>query len=60
MLELNKIYKSYGFTTAIDCVSLSVGPGEIVGLFGENGAGKTTLLKCALGLTAHEGTIGRS
>ena len=57
MLELNKIYKSYGFSTAIDCVSLSVGPGEIVGLFGENGAGKTTLLKCALGLTAHEGTV---
>ncbi len=38
-------------------VSLTLGPGEIVGLFGENGAGKTTLMKCMLSLHNHYGTV---
>ena len=49
MLEIKKLSKSYGFTRALDRVDLTVGPGEIVGIFGENGAGKTTLLKSILG-----------
>ena len=58
MLSWNNVYKSYwGANRALDSVSLSVGPGEIVGLFGANGAGKTTLLKCVLGLLKYEGSI---
>ena len=58
MLSWNNVYKSYwGANRALDSVSLSVGPGEIVGLFGANGAGKTTLLKCILGLLKHEGSV---
>ena len=58
MLSWNNVYKSYwGANRALDSVSLSVGPGEIVGLFGANGAGKTTLLKCALGLLRHTGSV---
>ena len=58
MLIWNNVYKSYwGANRALDSVSLSVGPGEIVGLFGANGAGKTTLLKCVLGLLKYEGSI---
>ena len=54
MLEIKNLCKRYGQTQALDNVQLSVGPGEIVGLFGENGAGKTTLIRAVcdrLGVT---------
>jgi ABC-2 type transport system ATP-binding protein len=40
----------FGDLTAVDSVSMSVRPGEVVGLLGANGAGKTTLLLTLLGL----------
>ena len=58
MLELKDVKKTYlGGSTALDRIDLTIGPGEIVGLFGENGAGKTTLMKCVLGLLRYRGTI---
>ncbi len=57
MLEIKTLSKSYGSTKALDRIDLTVGPGEIVGLFGENGAGKTTLLKSILGLVQSWGGI---
>jgi ABC-2 type transport system ATP-binding protein len=46
------VSRSFGDTTAVDDVSLSIGPGEIVGLIGANGAGKTTLIRMLLGILA--------
>ncbi len=44
-LELVNITKTYPGVTALDDVSLSARPGEVIGLIGENGAGKSTLMK---------------
>jgi branched-chain amino acid transport system ATP-binding protein len=43
MLETRDLTKRFGGLTAVDCVSLSVEPGEIRSIIGPNGAGKTTL-----------------
>jgi ABC-2 type transport system ATP-binding protein len=40
----------FGAFTAVDQVTLSVGPGEVFGLLGPNGSGKTTLIRALCGL----------
>jgi sulfate-transporting ATPase len=48
-LQLDNISISFGGVRAVSEVSLTVRPGEIVGLIGPNGAGKTTLIDAATG-----------
>jgi ABC-2 type transport system ATP-binding protein len=42
--------KAYGGVPAVRDVSLTVAPGEIVGILGPNGSGKTTTVECLQGL----------
>lgn len=43
-IEFQHVTKTYGRTTALDDISLTLEPGHIYGLLGNNGAGKSTLL----------------
>lgn len=56
-LELSDITKHFGAIKAVDGVSLSVMPGECVGLVGDNGAGKSTVVKIISGF--HPPTSGQ-
>lgn len=49
-LAVQDVSKSYGGVRALNGISLSVAPGEIVGLIGTNGSGKTTLANLISGL----------
>ena len=58
LLELRNVSKSFNGVRAVDDVSLSLQPGEIVGLIGPNGAGKTTLVNLITGVfPPSEGSI---
>ena len=49
MIEARGLSKRYGDLVAVDDVSFSVTPGEVVGFLGPNGAGKTTTMRILTG-----------
>ncbi len=53
-----RLTKRYGSLTAVEDLSFSVAPGEIVGFLGPNGAGKSTTMRILSGTMS--GTSGRA
>ncbi len=48
-IEVNQLTKVYGNQKAVNAISFTVQPGEILGFLGPNGAGKSTTMKIATG-----------
>jgi ABC-type multidrug transport system ATPase subunit len=58
LVQVERISKTYGRQLAVDGVSFSIAPGEIVGFVGPNGAGKSTTLRMLTGLVMPDsGTV---
>ena len=58
VLELEGLTKSYGERVALDGLTVSVPPGQVVGLLGPNGSGKTTAMRIVFGvIPADAGTV---
>ena len=49
MIEIRNLSKRYGALTAVNDISFSVSPGEVLGFLGPNGAGKSTTMKMITG-----------
>jgi Cu-processing system ATP-binding protein len=49
-VDIQGVRQCYGNMTVLHGLDLSLGEGEVLGLFGHNGAGKTTSMKLILGL----------
>ncbi|MBU1773470.1 MAG: ABC transporter ATP-binding protein [Gammaproteobacteria bacterium] len=57
-VEIQGVNQRYGSMTVLHDLDLTLGEGEVLGLFGHNGAGKTTSMKLILGLlTPSEGQV---
>jgi len=54
LLAVSNLGKRFGGFVALENISLSVRPGERVGLIGPNGSGKSTLVNCICGTLQNE------
>jgi branched-chain amino acid transport system ATP-binding protein len=57
LLTVRDLHAYYGKSHVLQGVSLTVRPGEVVGLLGRNGVGKTTTLKAIMGLITRRGQV---
>jgi branched-chain amino acid transport system ATP-binding protein len=57
VLETGQLSVTYGGLRAVRDVSVTVRPGQVVGLIGPNGAGKTTFLDAVTGYVRSKGTV---
>jgi branched-chain amino acid transport system ATP-binding protein len=54
LLAVSDLGKRFGGFVALESISLSVRPGERIGLIGPNGSGKSTLVNCICGTLQNE------
>lgn len=59
LLKYDCVEISFSGKPVVHDVSVSVQPGEILGLVGESGSGKSTLIKAAMGLLGDNGLVTR-
>ncbi len=52
MIEIQQLTKRFAAHTAVDGLSFTVAPGEVLGFLGPNGAGKSTTMKMLTGFLA--------
>lgn len=52
MIAITHLSKSYGGKLAVDDLSFTVAPGEVLGFLGANGAGKSTTMRMIAGFVA--------
>jgi ribose transport system ATP-binding protein len=58
VLQVSDVAMRFGEVRALDGVSLTIHPGECIGLVGHNGAGKSTIVSCMIGaLTPQQGSV---
>ena len=60
MIKTEALTKRYGTLTAVDAVSFTASPGEVLGFLGPNGAGKTMTMRMLAGFitpTSGSGSI---
>src|SRR6266700_5447831 len=55
LLELANVSKKFGRVVVADSLSLTMGPGDVIGIVGPNGAGKTSLFGLICGDLAPDG-----
>jgi iron complex transport system ATP-binding protein len=56
-IEAKDVTARFGRATILEAVSVTIRPGQMIGLIGPNGSGKTTLLRMLAGLRAAEGGL---
>jgi len=56
-ISVESLSKRYGGVRALDSVTFTIEPGQILAVLGVNGAGKTTLLRCFSGVVTGSGSI---
>ncbi|MGB8841740.1 MAG: ABC transporter ATP-binding protein [Aliidongia sp.] len=55
LLEIHQLVKNFGGFRALDGISFTLAPGEVLGLVGPNGSGKTTCINAISGLYRPDG-----
>ena len=57
LLEISNMEVCYSGKPVVRDLSLTIEPGEILGIVGESGSGKSTVIRAAMGLLKNGGAV---